>query len=427
MLLGLRVRRGAARAGLLLVCCWGGASLASAQEDAPADPAPTSAEPGAFAEVAGTGSVEARIGYYQNDDANGDGNPFLDEDLTVIEPVIVVDYNVTNRLAVGGQFSYDSVSSASIKRLSNYPEQSGASGDFYFGGDLNARYKLTPAVKLGAHAGLSTEYDYSSFGFGGDASFDLNEQNTTLKLGFNGYFDTVKTIRFNGTREGDERRVSLTANLDLYQILTPTLHMSAGLSLTHQSGFLETAFNGVVLEDPNNPLVGDLDPGAFVNLTNLPPGVAVVAEALPDTRIRAAVFGELRKYLDSGTSLSFRARLYQDSWGIFSVAPELRVYQWIVDDVFRVRFRYRFYAQTAAKDYSRHFFVPSAARPSDPLKPGTRRTQDSDLSEFSSHTIGLKLTLHATDSVELDLGGDYVLREDGIDQLLVSVGVRVGF
>jgi len=416
----------------LCALCLLGVGLAGAQEATPqrADvpqEEPTPEDEPEQTGVAGTGSAEVRIGLYQNDDGNGDGNPFLDEELTVIEPVILVDYNVTEKLSVGAMLSYDYVSSASIDRLSNYPEQSGASGDYYFGGDLNLRYKVSEDVKLGFHGGASVEYDYTSFGFGGDSTFDFNDDNTTLKLGLNGFFDTVKAIRFNGRNTGDESRLSLTANIELYQILSPTVHMSAGLSLTHQSGFLETAFNGVVLEDPNNPVAGTPDPDDYITLTALPPGVSIVAEELPDSRIRVAVWGEVRKYFDTGTALSFKARFYQDSWGIFSVAPEVRVYQWIVQDRFRVRFRYRFYLQTEADDYSDQFLVAQAQRPTDPLNPNTDRTQDSDLSGFSSHTIGLKFSIHATDSVVIDLGGDYVLRSDGIDQILASVGVRVGF
>src|SRR5688500_18654786 len=81
-------------------------------------------EPAASAGEAGHGSIEARIGYYHNDD--GGGNPFLDETETVIEPIVILDYNVTDRLALTATLSYDLVSSASIDRLSRYPEQSGA-------------------------------------------------------------------------------------------------------------------------------------------------------------------------------------------------------------------------------------------------------------------------------------------------------------
>ena len=48
--------------------------------------------------------------------------------------MIVVDYNITDRLATNVEIAYDWVSSASIERLSQFPEQSGASGDNYVGG-----------------------------------------------------------------------------------------------------------------------------------------------------------------------------------------------------------------------------------------------------------------------------------------------------
>ena len=60
---------------------------------------------------AGTGSYEFRLSYYDNDD-NGDGNPFLDESLSVIEPVVYFDLNVTDTFKVWSQLSVDVVSSA---------------------------------------------------------------------------------------------------------------------------------------------------------------------------------------------------------------------------------------------------------------------------------------------------------------------------
>ena len=98
--------------------------------------------PSSFGE-AGTGSVEVQLGYYDRQDSSGAGNPFLDESLTVIEPIVVFDYNYTDTFAVSGLLVYDSVTSASIERLSQYPEQSGASGDFYVGADLGLRWKTS--------------------------------------------------------------------------------------------------------------------------------------------------------------------------------------------------------------------------------------------------------------------------------------------
>ena len=70
---------------------------------------------------AGHGFVGFSMGFYNNDD-NRDGNPFLDEELTVIEPVMIFDYNVTDNLGWWCKFSYEYVSSASIDRLNKFPQ-----------------------------------------------------------------------------------------------------------------------------------------------------------------------------------------------------------------------------------------------------------------------------------------------------------------
>lgn len=76
---------------------------------------------------AGHGSWSARLGLFDMAD-DGDGNPFLDEDLTVIEPVFLYQYNVSEDTTYSAQISYDNVSSASIERLSKFDDQTGATG-----------------------------------------------------------------------------------------------------------------------------------------------------------------------------------------------------------------------------------------------------------------------------------------------------------
>ncbi len=355
---------------------------------------------------AGHGSITIRIGFYQNDDG-GDGNPFLDEEETVIEPVIIFEYNLTDRLTLNGSFSYDHVSSASIDRLANFAEQSGASGDYYFGAELGATYELTDDVRLGGRASVSAEYDYFSIGLGLDLAIDMNRKNTTLKLGLTGYFDQVDVIRFNGKEEGNDDRTSLTLNVGIYQVLTPTVHAEVGFTAGYQTGFLETAFNAVVLEDaalPPNPLLANNARGIEIN------------EELPDDRLRGAVFGKIRKYFETGTGLELGMRVYADDWGIFSASIEPRLYQWIVRDVLMARLRYRFYIQTASDFYEDSFFVQEKFR-----------TQDSDLGDFTAHSIGLKFILHITEHQTIDLSGDYVIRDDGIDQIIAALGWRMEF
>lgn len=384
----------------------------AAQEVAPVESDDETAEapPGA------RGSVELIVGLYRNDD-KGDGNPFLDEQETVIEPVVVFDLNVTDTVGITLTGSYDFVSSASIDRLSRYPEQSGASGDFYYGGDLAVRWQATDDLRLSAHAGYSIEYDYSSLGLGGTASLDLFQKNTTLAFGVNAYLDTVRIIRFDGSEdEGDDDRTSITLSLSWYQVLAPTLHGELGYSLTHQSGFLETAFNGVVLEDPSDPPNPLLD--------NFARGVEV-AEELPDTRLRHAIHGELRKYFETGTAISLWGRFYADSWGIVSGTLELGLHQWLIQDVLRARLRYRYYVQSAADDYQERFFVPPGQRAA--FLATTERTQDADLGAFDAHGVGLQLVWTVVPGHTFTLGADYTLRSDGIDQITGLFGYKLEF
>ena len=371
------------------------------------------AEEASFANEAGHGSAGFRLGYYFNRDGDGDGNPFLDEELTVVEPVVVFDYNVTDRLAVTGKFSYDLVSSASIDRLSNYDEQSGASGDDYIGVSLGAHYKLTPNLRIGGNASYSTEYDYNSFGLGSYVAKDLNDKNTTLKVSVNGFHDVLDIIRFDGTEDSTDDRETASGTFNWYQVINPTLHSELGTTLSYQSGFLEMPYNFVVIEDPAGPLLTAGDPAFIEREVN----GSLVPEELPDSRIRGAVFGRLRKYFSTGTSLEIGGRLYTDSWGITSVTLEPRLYQWLVEEVLNLRFRYRFYGQTAADDFHDSFLVVTPSH----------RTQDADLGDFTAHGVGLKFDWYVREDLRLDLGADYVLRSDGIDQIFASAGVTWDF
>lgn len=389
-----------------------GTGTPAVEEPGPSVPLPTTPAPAR----PGHGSVEARIGYYHNDDSD-ESNPFLDEEETVIEPVLVFSYDATERVSLDATLSYDYVSSASIDRLSNFPDQSGASADNYYGFDLGVRFRATDDLRLGVTGGASFEYDYQSFRVGATAALDLFEKNTTLQLGVNTFLDSVDVIRWNGSEaEGSEGRTTVSITAAWYQVLTPTVHMDLGYTLTSQSGFLETAYNSVVLEDPSdapNPLLENQARGVETN------------EELPDSRLRHALYGEVRKYFDTGTAIGFGGRFYADSWGIVSQAVELRVYQWIVPDVLRVRARYRFYVQTAADDYEERFLVPPAQRAA--FIASEDRTQDSDLGAFSSHTVGLRVDWQVFTNHHLDVSVDYVLRSDGLDQLLLGLGWRWEF
>lgn len=360
----------------------------------------------------GTGRLSTQLGFYHHDDDLA-GNPFLDEELTVIEPIVIWDSNVSEDFGYSLTFSYDNVSSASIDRLNQFPEQSGASGDYYFGLDYASRHRRGEGEWLGWQVGASAEYDYTSLHFGASYSDENADQSVTSSFALTGYYDTIDIIRFDGAQnEGTDDRLSLAGTYGLYQVLTPTWASDLSATLSVQSGFLETAYNAVVLEDASfapNPL-----------LDNLARGIEFTEE-LPDTRIRAALSYKARHYLSPGRAVEMGTRLYGDDWGIYSVALEPRYYLPLVHDRLNLRLRYRFYTQTEADDFQEHFLGTVATDLPE------FRTQDAELASFSSHGMGTRFDLTPRGPHKWYLDLNYVLRSDDLDGYFGAVGYSVDF
>lgn len=358
----------------------------------------------------GTSRFSGQLGYYHHDDG---GNPFLDEKLSVIEPILMWDTNVSDDFGYSVTFSYDNVSSASIKRLSQFPEQSGASGDYYFGLDLGVRHRLDEGEWMGWQLGVSTEYDYNSLHFGANHSDESDDGNSTSSFALTGYYDFIDIIRFNGASdEGTDKRLSLAGTWSLYQVLNPTWNSDLSATLSFQSGFLETAYNAVVLEDPSfraNPL-----------LHNQAQGIEFTEE-LPDNRIRAAVQYKARHYTGPGRAVELGTRVYGDDWGIYSLAVEPRYYFPLVHDRLSVRLRYRYYFQTEADDYQEHYLGTTAGDLPE------FRTQDSELASFDSHSTGVRFDFTPSRRHQWYLDLNYMLRSDDMDGYFASIGYSIGY
>lgn len=397
------------RAAAFLLIALGALSRANAQEQ---EPGGSSLNTTGNTGDPGTSRLSTQLGFYHHDDDLA-GNPFLDETLTVIEPIVIWDSNVTKDFGYSLTFSYDNVSSASIDRLSQFPEQSGASGDYYFGLDYASRHRRSEGEWLGWQIGASVEYDYTSLHFGTNYSHENADQSVTNSFALTGYYDTIDIIRFDGTQsEGTDTRLSLAGTYSLYQVLTPTWASDLSATLSVQSGFLETAYNAVVLEDASfapNPL-----------LDNMAQGIEFTEE-LPDTRIRAALQYKARHYLSPGRAVEMGTRLYGDDWGIYSLAVEPRYYLPLVADRLNLRLRYRFYTQTEADDFQEHFLGTVAGDLPE------FRTQDAELASFISHAMGTRFDLTPRGQHKWYLDLNYVLRSDDLDGYFGAVGYSVDF
>ncbi len=403
---GPRGARTSALAALSLALALALAGTARAQEA----PGPDAGERAPEAEEApGRTTVTARTSYYAQEDRRGTrGNPFADETLTVIEPVLLLDHQADADTGWSVQLSHDLVTSASIAKLDNFPLQSGASGDYYFGLDLGLRQRVAPGVELGVGAHGSFERDYRSFGGSARVTLTSADGNDALTIAGRGFFDTVVRIGYDGINRGPAARRTGTLELTYYRALTPWLHGEAGTSLTWQEGALETPLNSFVVAaafaGANPYLVG-----GFAGFEH--------PEALPERRLRGAWFARARALLPTGTALELGGRYYADSWGLTAVTLEPALHQWLVRDLLRARVLYRHHVQRAADAYDRFFAFSEGALP-------YRRTQDPDLGAFRSHAVGLGLTLDLA-PWRLDVGVDRVWRSDGLHQWWATAGLRV--
>lgn len=356
---------------------------------------------------AGSGSIEVQLGFYDRQDAPGQGNPFLNEEVTVIEPIVVFDYNVSDTFGYSGLLVYDNVSSASIDRLSRFPQQSGASGDFYVGADLGFRWKTSDQTAWGLRTGFSTEYDYQSIHLGGDYSWERADKDAKVTVSLDAFLDTVEPIRYDGSTDPDEDRTSVAATVSWYQLLDERTHGTFGLTVSNQSGFLETPYNSVILANPGVPNP-DLHNGAE--------GLERTEE-VPDQRLRTVLFGRARRLLAPGRALELGGRIYNDDWGITAFDIQPRWIQSFAGGRHVVELRYRFYTQGEADFYQREIFTALPAE----------RSQDSDLGDFSSHTLGATWNWNRSVSTRWSFSLNYSMRDDDLDNLYGLVGYRWSF
>lgn len=345
-----------------------------------------------------------RFSYYEQGDHDGEGNPFLDEDLQVLEPVLIVEQELSEETRARVKVAHDYVTSASIARLDNYEQQSGASGDYYFGLDFGLVTKVGPGWELGGTIHGAFERDYRSAGGTASLRWESPSQNTALQASITGYYDTVIRIRFDGTNDGSAPRGTLSLDLTAYQVLTPWLHGDLTYTVSRQDGFLETALNAVVVDRSGRP---------NYNLTRAYPGQEF-DESLPGLRVRHALAVRARAKVGP-VAPELRLRGYADTWGLLSWECEPRLYAWLVPELLRARVRYRYYRQLEVRYYERRLQVLPY-----------HSTQDPDLATLESHTLGGQVALYLGDW-RFDTALDYVWRSDGLDQLQVSVGLNVVF
>lgn len=335
-----------------------------------------------------------RFAFNFYDQVDRGGNPNLDEDMTVLEPMVLISKSLGERWTGTLKVQSDLISAASIEAGKRFPPglQSGASGDQYFGLEAGAFYAWSDQTRIGAAVSYSTEYDYDSVGGNVRWIYDTESRNDTFVAKAGAFYDTLDLIRFTGFQTGTDTRVSFSAGLGWTHVLGPRTVGTVNWDITLQQGFLETPYNSVVAAGTE------------------------VTEELPDDRLRNAFHVRVRHLILEDLAVEPGIGVYLDDWGANAFNVEVNFHWEAIPGILMVRPSYRYHTQTEV----RYFVSPTAAAiPAD-------RTQDSDLAEFDSHTLGLKIIFLRVpflgEDSELEVGFEYSLRSDNLDAFSVTFG-----
>ena len=269
-----------------------------------------------------------------------------------------------------------------------------------------------------ADASFSSEFDYSSIGFGGGLIQMFNDKNTTLGINTKVYLDTwnprypteldtyleVNGNLNNGFFQGvtiwdqqgiastnwhpvtgfeliqDKARNSYSVSLSFSQILSKNAQISLFFDYVRQQGWLGNPMQRVYFGDIPNYYIGNPE---SIPIYTSPNNVDVFQladdfERLPNTRTKIPFGIRFNYYINETFALRTYYRYYSDDWGINSHTASLEIPIKIANK-WTIYPSYRYYNQTQA-DY----FAPYEQN----LSTSIYYTSDYDLSKFSANQYG---------------------------------------
>ncbi len=315
----------------------------------------------------------------------------------------------------------------------------------------------------GTNVSLSNEYDYTSFGFGGNISHLFNDKNTEVGLkgavyldkwrpiyptelneynlyGSNflnqGYFANVDVINQNGTVSSsyfpsgfnaitNRGRNSYSASFFLSQILSKRLQVALFFDLVKQDGLLSTPYHRIYFADKANYYIGD---AAYIPVytTRQNRGVYQLAddiERLPSTRFKIPIGARLNYYINETFVLRTYYRYYTDDWGLkaHTVNVDLPIR---FNQKFSITPSYRYYTQNPVK-----YYAPYETH----LSTEKFYTSDPDLAKFNSNQYSVALNyndifndfhINRFELKNANLKFSHYARTDGLKANIVSLGLK---
>ncbi|CAN1511218.1 Protein of unknown function DUF3570 [Flavobacteriaceae bacterium] len=314
-----------------------------------------------------------------------------------------------------------------------------------------------------ADVSFSSEYDYTSVGFGGGVSKLFNEKNTEISIKANAYLDQWQPIYpselieyelygsnfqnqgyfFNVTifdQNGQPSKTYLpskfatvtTVNRNSYsasfafsQVVTKKFQFSLFFDVLQQQGLLSSPYHRMYFADKPNYYVGLPE---FINqyTSSSNNGVYQLAddiERLPDNRFKLPIGGRFNYYINERFIVRTYYRYYMDDWDLsahtFNVELPVKI-----SDKFTVFPMYRFYTQTESK-----YFAPFETH----LSTEEFYTSDYDLSTFSANQYGFGVSytdLFTSAKIfkfgmkNIDFRFNHYVRSDGLIANIGTIGFK---
>lgn len=314
-----------------------------------------------------------------------------------------------------------------------------------------------------ADVSFSSEYDYTSVGFGGGVTKLFNEKNTEVSIKANayidqwqpiyptelheyslygsnfqnqGYFSGVTILDQNGqpstsyvpskfTPVTSVNRNSYSASFAFSQVLTKNFQFSVFFDVLQQQGLLSSPYHRMYFADKPNYYIGQPEYiNEYTSTSNN--GVYELAddiERLPDNRFKLPIGARFNYYINERFIVRTYYRYYTDDWDLkahtFNIEIPVKI-----SDKFTAYPIYRYYTQTQAK-----YFAPFETH----LSTEQFYTSDFDLSTFSANQYGFgvsytdlfaKARIFSFGMKNIDFRFNHYIRSDGLTANIGTIGFK---
>ncbi|WP_282016674.1 DUF3570 domain-containing protein [Marinifilum flexuosum] len=322
--------------------------------------------------------VNFLFNYYEQD---GDHSPVTGgigtEELDNIAPSFVVHVPLDSLSALDLNFGVDIYSSASTDNIDYFDIDKSSASSKDTRAHINMAYSHTLAKSGNAYSilgGFSSEYDVTSFNFGGSYTFNSEDQNRSLTLDALFMNDSWNLLYPTELRTGtewlkDDVRTTLKFGLSYSQVINKRLQALFSAEVVSQSGLLSTPFHRVFFDDAN---IND-DMATLRGLSHV--------EQLDDSRLKIPISMRWNYYLSDFVRLKTFYRFYTDSWGISAHTASIEL-PMMISQSFIISPFFRYHTQTTADDF--YEFGQASA-----INTPEFYTSDYDLSNFDSYKVGV--------------------------------------